>query len=83
MMIGVRAIIVEAIPASVYFTAINDKDTPMNGPEMVVPIAANIPFLSFKEVGIVWNSFCKYMTKRKQMAPDKALIHVEAKGTSE
>ena len=46
MMIGVIAISVEAIPAAVYWTAINEKPTPTKGPTIVVAVATDSPFLS-------------------------------------
>ena len=46
MMIGVIAISVEAMPAAVYCTAINEKPTPTKGPKMVVAVATESPFLS-------------------------------------
>lgn len=40
---GVVAMIVEAIPAAVYCTAINEKPTPTKGPEMTAASIASIP----------------------------------------
>ena len=41
--IGTIAIIVEAIPAEVYFTAIREKDTPRKGPKNDPIVIAFIP----------------------------------------
>ena len=46
MIIGVKAINVEAMPALVYCTAISEKPTPTNGPKMVVEVATVMPFIS-------------------------------------
>ena len=46
IMIGVIAINVEAIPAAVYWTAINEKPTPTKGPKIVVAVATAIPLQS-------------------------------------
>ena len=46
MMMGVSAISVEAMPASVYCTAINEKPTPTKGPKMVVAVAMVSPLPS-------------------------------------
>lgn len=51
--IGVSAINVEAMPAFVYCTAINETDTPIKGPKIVAPRAAFIPFTSRIATGIV------------------------------
>lgn len=53
MRTGTNAINVDAIPASVYCTAIKDNETPINGPVRVAPIAAFIPLLSFNAFGKV------------------------------
>ena len=78
MKTGVSAIKVEAIPASVYCTAISERDTPMKGPVMVAHTAAFIPFLSLTEVASVWNLRCSPITQRKPIAPVTARIKVEA-----
>lgn len=49
IMIGVSAIKVEAMPASVYYTAMSEKETPRKGPKIVPPVAAVIAFLSGRE----------------------------------
>ena len=46
MMMCVRAINVEAIPAAVYCTAISENPTPTKGPKSVVAMATVTPFLS-------------------------------------
>ena len=43
---GVNAMRVDAIPVSVYLTAMSDKETPMTGPNKVVRAAYFMPFLS-------------------------------------
>ena len=43
---GVMAISVEATPAAVYCTAINEKPTPTKGPNTVVAAATVSPFPS-------------------------------------
>lgn len=80
MKTGVKAINVEAMPASVYCTAINDKDTPIKGPVMVAQTAAFIPLWSRTDVANVWNCFYIPITQRKPMAPVTARIKVDAKG---
>ena len=80
MKTGVSAIKVEAMPASVYCTAISESDTPMNGPVMVAHTAAFIPLKSRIEVARVWNCFWNPITQRKPIAPVTARMKVEAKG---
>ena len=48
MMMGVSAISVDAMPALVYCTAINEKPTPMKGPKIVVVVATVMPLVSWK-----------------------------------
>ena len=55
MKTGVSAIKVEAMPASVYCTAMSERETPMKGPVMVAHTAAFIPLRSRTEVASVWN----------------------------
>ena len=43
MMMGVMAMMVLAMPAAVYCTAINENPTPINGPENTAIIMANNP----------------------------------------
>ena len=80
MKTGVNAMSVEAIPASVYCTAISERDTPMKGPVMVAHTAAFIPLRSRTDVANVWNYFWKPITQRKPIAPVTARMKVEAKG---
>ena len=77
---GVSAIKVEAMPASVYCTAMSERETPMKGPVMVAHTAAFIPLRSRTDVAYVWNCFWKPMTQRKPIAPVTARMKVEANG---
>jgi hypothetical protein len=45
MKTGTRDMIVEAIPASVYLTAISEKETPKNGPKNAPRLVNIIPDL--------------------------------------
>ena len=48
MRIGVMAIIVLAMPAAVYCTAINEKPTPIKGPVKTATSIAHSPLCSFR-----------------------------------
>ncbi len=78
--IGVSAINVEAMPAPVYCTAINEKETPRNGPNMVPPVAAVIALQSPKERTKALPCRIDSITIKKPLTPTMARINVEANG---
>lgn len=77
---GVSDISVDAMPVSVYCTDINERETPITGPNNVVNAAYFSPLRSSVASCSFPRSFYIAMMARKPRHPIKALVIVEAKG---
>lgn len=80
MSTGVSAMMVEAIPDSVYCTAIRDSETPRNGPKIVARVIKLNPFLLWKALRRRWVCFVRSIIRKKPANPAIARIMVEEKG---
>ncbi len=78
--IGTIAMMVDAIPAEVYFIAIRENDTPRKGPKKDPVVMAVIPFRSFRAAKTVFHLPERVMISMKPIMPVMILIWVDGKG---
>jgi hypothetical protein len=81
MRTGTKAIIVDAIPDSVYLIEISEKETPRKGPKKAPIVVDNIAGLFKTEAAIVFHLPKTVTRKANPVIPARILICVAAKGS--